>query len=142
MGARIIDELGIKARVTNIEPSATISDVPQLSSVKYIPLKMSFKDALEAHMPFVADFLLMVSSEQEIALCNGKAPVENKKIFFRDLKTFIRKNIKRNGTLIIGFPNYRSGASKIEIDRQRRITLITFGPAICSITYLNHPEYQ
>lgn len=122
IGAKIIDELGIKATVTNIEPSTTIYDVPQLSSVKYIPLKMSFKEARDTHMPYTADYLLMVSSEHEIALCNGRAPTENKKIFFRDLNKFIHKNLKQNGTLIIGFPNYRNGASKTEIAKQRRLT--------------------
>lgn len=122
MGARIIDELGIKATVTNIEPSATIHDVPQLSFVKYIPLKMTFKEALNTHMPYKADCLLLVSSEHEIALCNGGTALENKKEFFHDLKAFIRKNVKKNGCLVIGFPDYRKGASGEEITRQRRFT--------------------
>jgi len=122
MGARIIDELGIETTVINIEPSTTINDVPQLSFVKYIPLKMSFKEALAARMPITASCLLMVSSEHEIALCNGRMPVENKKEFLHDLNKFIRKNLKKNGCLIIGFPDYRNGASNIEISRQRKFT--------------------
>ncbi len=122
MGARIIDEIGIEATVVNIEPSTTIHDVPQLSSVKYIPLKMTLKEALAARIPITASCLLMVSSEHEIALCNGRTPLENKKEFFHDLKEFIRKNLKKNGCLVIGFPNYRKGASKIEISRQRKFT--------------------
>ena len=122
MGARIIEELGIDATVVNIEPSTTIKDVPRLSVVKYVPLKMSFKEALDSDMPFTADCLLMVSSEHEIALCNGSTPVENKKMFFRDLNKFIHKNLKRDGSLVIGFPGYRKGASRTEIARQRRLT--------------------
>lgn len=121
MGARTIDELGIEATVTNIEPSNTINDVPQLSFVNYIPLKISFKEALRARIPS-ANCFLMVSSEHEIALCNGRTPVENKKEFFHDLNEFIRKNLKKNGYLVIGFPNYRKGASEIEISRQRKFT--------------------
>ncbi len=122
MGARIIEELGIEATVINIEPSTTIYDVPRLSFVKYIPLKMSFKEALDARMPCSANCLLMVSSEHEIALCNGGTPAENKKIFFQDLNKFISKNLRRNANLIIGFPNYRKGASMEQIERQRRLT--------------------
>lgn len=120
--ARIIEELGIEATLTNIEPSATIYDIPRLSSVKYIPLKMSFKEALDAKMPRAADCLLMVSSEHEIALCNGGTSRENKQIFFEDLNKFIHKNLKRNGNLVFGFPNYRTGASRTDIARQRRLT--------------------
>jgi len=122
MGARTIDALGIEATVTNIEPSNTINDVPQLSFVKYIPLKMSFKEALNASMPYTASCILMVSSEHEIALCNGRTPLENKKEFFHDLAEFIRKNLKKNGCLIIGFPDYQKGASEKEIERQRKYT--------------------
>ena len=112
IGAKMIDELGIEATVINIEPSTTIYDVPKLSLVKYIPLKMTFKEALDAQMPCTADCLLMVSSEHEIALCNGSTPKENKKIFLEDLNNFIHKNLKRNGILDFGFPNFRKGASK------------------------------
>lgn len=122
IGARLIDELGIEATVTNIEPSTTIDDVPRLSSVKYMPLKMPFKDALDASMPSTADCLLMISAEHEIALCYGSTPQENKRIFFRDMDRFIRKNLRQNGSLIIGFPNYLEGASGAEIKRQRRFT--------------------
>jgi hypothetical protein len=122
MGARIIDGLGLEATVINIEPSTTIYDVPHLSLVRYIPIKMSFKEALEARMPCTADCLLMVSSEHEIALCNGRTAGENKKIFFDDLNEFIRRNLRRNGSMVFGFPNYRKGASETEIARQRRFT--------------------
>lgn len=121
MGARIIDELGIETTVINIEPSTTINDVPQLSFVKYMPIKMSLKEALNARIPS-ANCFLMVSSEHEIALCNGRTPMENKNEFFHDLNEFIRKNLKKNGCLVIGFPNYRKGASKKEIARQRKFT--------------------
>ena len=122
MGARIIDELGIEATVTNIEPSTTIHNVPKLSFVKYIPLKMSFKEALVARMPYKASCLLMVSSEHEIALCNGRTPLENKKEFIHDMNEFIHKNLKKKGCLVIGFPDYRKGATDTEITRQRRFT--------------------
>lgn len=122
MGAKLIDDIGLEATVINIEPSTTISDIPGLSSVKYIPLKMTFKEALDAKMPHPADCLLAVSSEHEIALCNGQNPGENKKIFFEDLNKFIQKNLKKNGTVIFGFPNYRKGASETEINRQRKLT--------------------
>ncbi len=122
MGAKIIDDLGIEVTVINIEPSTTIYDIPKLSLVKYIPLKLTFKEALDAKMPCAANCLLIVSSEHEIALCNGQTPEENKKIFFEDLNKFIQKNLKKNGILVFGFPNYRKGASETEIFRQRRLT--------------------
>jgi hypothetical protein len=122
IGAKIIDDLGIAATLINIEPANTINDIPRLSVVKYIPLKMTFKEALEAKMPCAADCLLMVSSEHEIALCNGQTPDENKRIFLTDMKKFIHKNLKKNGILVFGFPCYREGASEIEIGRQRRLT--------------------
>ncbi len=122
MGARIIEELGIEVTVTNIEPSSTIYDIPQLSFVKYIPLKMSFKEALDARMSRTANCLLMVSSEHEIALCNGGTPAENKRIFFEDMNKFISKNLRRNASIVIGFPNYRTGASGEQVEKQRRLT--------------------
>ena len=122
IGAKIIETLGLEATVINIEPSTTIYDIPQLSLVKYIPLKMTFKEALAAKMPCAANCLLMVSSEHEIALCNGQTPEENKKIFFEDLNKFIHKNLTKNGILVFGFPNYRKGASETEIGKQRRLT--------------------
>lgn len=122
IGAKIIEDMGIEATVINIEPSTTINEIPRLSSVKYLPLKMTFKEALEAKMPCAADCLLMVSSEHEIALCNGQTPQENKRIFFEDLENFIHKNLKKNGIMVFGFPGYREGASEIEIARQRILT--------------------
>lgn len=121
IGAKIIEDMGIEATVINIEPSTTINEIPHLSSVKYIPLRMTFREAVEDKMPSAANCLLMVSSEHEIALCNGQTPEENKRIFFEDLKTFIQKNLKKNGILVFGFPSYREGASEIEIARQRRL---------------------
>ncbi len=122
MGARIIDEMGIKATVTNIEPSTTINDVPDLLSVEYISLQISLKEALDTRMPYSADCILMVSSAHEIALCNNLGSMENKKMFFHDLDSFIRKNLVPGGKMIIGFPNYRKDASMAEIEHQRRLT--------------------
>lgn len=122
MGARIIDEMGIKAIVTNIEPSTTINDVPNLLSVEYIPLHISLKEALDTRMPYTADCILMVSSAHEIALCNNMGSMENKKMFFHDLDSFIRKNLAPGGKVILGFPNYRKDASMAEIEHQRRLT--------------------
>jgi hypothetical protein len=95
IGAKIIDDIGIEATLVNIEPSTTIYDIPKLSLVKYIPLKLTFKEALDAKMPCAANCLLIVSSEHEIALCNGQTPEENKKIFFEDLNKFIQKNLQK-----------------------------------------------
>ncbi len=83
---------------------------------------MTFKEALDAQMPCTASCLLMVSSEHEIALCNGGTANGNKKIFLEDLNKFIHKNLKKNGSLVFGFPNYRKGANRTEIARQRRLT--------------------
>ncbi|MBE0524536.1 MAG: hypothetical protein IBX40_09435 [Methanosarcinales archaeon] len=127
ISAKMIEKLGTKAKVINIEPSTTIYDVPQLSIVEYTPLKMSFKEALDGSMPYIVDYVLMVSSAHEIALCNNRTPEENKKIFFNDLVIFIKKNLKKNGILIIGFPNYREGASTEKIDTQRRLTETLLG---------------
>src|SRR4030067_1571532 len=141
IGAKIIETLGIEATVINIEPSTTINEIPQLSSVKYIPLKMTFKEALDAKMPCAADCLLVVSSEHEIALCNGQAPKENKKIYFEDMKKFIHKNLKKNGIMVFGFPNYREGASETEIDRQRRLTESLLGHSHPKEADLKGDEY-
>jgi len=142
IGAKMIDGLGIEATVTNIEPSTTIKDVPQLSLVKYIPLKMTFKEALDVQMPYTADCLLMVSSEHEIALCNGSTPKENKKIFLEDMNKFIHKNLKRNGILVFGFPNFRKGASKTEIARQRRLTESLLGHSHPKEEYFTEEEFS
>ena len=122
MGARIIDSLGIMVSVTNIEPSTTILDVPRLLHVKYNPVQMSLKEALNARMPYPADCLLMVSAAHEIALCNDSSPQNNKEIFSSEINQFIRKNLKPEGIIVVGFPNYREGASPAEIAQQRRIT--------------------
>ena len=127
ISAKMIEKLGTKVKVINIEPSTTIYDVPQLSIVEYTPLKMSLKEALDVSMPYIVDYVLMVSSAHEIALCNNGTPEENKKIFFNDLVIFIKKNLKKNGILIIGFPNYREGASTEKIEEQRRLTETLLG---------------
>lgn len=142
IGAKMVDELGIEATVINIEPSTTIKDVPQLLLVKYVPLKMSFKEALDTQMPCTANCLLMVSSEHEIALCNGRTSKENKKIFFDDLNKFISKNLKRNGSLVFGFPNYRKGASNTEIARQRRLTESLLGHSHPPEEYFTVEEFS
>ena len=122
MGARIIDSLGIVAYVTNIEPSTTIQDVPRLLHVEYIPLQMSLKEALGVRMPFPADCILIVSAAHEIALCNNSSASKNKEIFSSEFNQFIRKNLEPEGIIVVGFPNYREGASQAEIAKQRRIT--------------------
>jgi len=122
MGARIIDSLEIMAYVTNIEPSTTIHDVPKLLHVKYIPMQMSLKDALNARMPYSANCLLLVSAAHEIALCNNSSASKNKEIFSSEIDQFISKNLKPEGIIVAGFPNYREGASPSEIAKQRRIT--------------------
>ncbi len=122
MGARIIDSLGITASVVNIESSTTIQDVPRLSHVKYIPMQMSLKDALDVRIPDPADCLLIVSAAHEIALCNNSSASKNKEIFSSEIDQFIRKNLKPEGIIVVGFPNYCKGASSAEIVKQRRIT--------------------
>lgn len=122
MGARIIDSLGIMASVVNIEPSTTILDVPRLSHVKYIPMQMSLKEALNVRIPDPADCLLIVSAAHEIALCNNSSASKNKEIFSSEIDQFIRKNLKPEGIIVVGFPNYRERASPAEIAKQRRIT--------------------
>ena len=122
MGARIIESLGITASVANIEPSTTIHDVPRLLHVKYTPMQMSLKDALSVRMPFPADCILVVSAAHEIALCNNSSASKNKEIFSSEINQFIRKNLKPEGIIVVGFPNYRKGASPTEIAKQRRIT--------------------
>ena len=122
MGARIIEDLGITATLTNIEPSTSIRDIPPLSHVDYVPLQMTFQEALDVQIPHKADVLLMVSSAHEIALWYNRSPRENKTLFFADLNVFIRNKLKRNGHLVIGYPNYRTGASPEEIAKQRILT--------------------
>lgn len=122
MGARIIDSLGIMASIVNIEPSTTIHDVPRLLHVKYIPLQMSLKEALGVRMPFLADCMLIVSAAHEIALCNNSSASKNKEIFTSEIDQFIRNNLKPEGIIVVGFPNYRERASSAEIAQQRRIT--------------------
>ncbi len=113
--------------LTNIEPSTTINDVPDLLTVKYIPLQISLKEAVDTRMPYTAECMLMVSSAHEIALCNNMGSMENKKMFFHDLDSFIQKNLTPGGKVIIGFPNYRKDASMAEIELQRRLTESVLG---------------
>jgi hypothetical protein len=127
MGARIIDSLGITAFVTNIEPSTSIHDIPRLSYVKYIPMQISFKEALNVRMPYPADCILIVSAAHEIALCNNSSASKNKEIFSSEIHQFISKNLKPEGIIVMGFPNYRTGASPAEIAEQRRITESNLG---------------
>ena len=122
MGARIIDNLGIMASVVNIEPSTTIHDVPRLLHAKYIPMQMSLKEALGVRIPFPADCILVVSAAHEIALCNNSSASKNKELFSSEINQFIRKNLEPEGIIVVGFPNYRKGASPTEIAKQRRIT--------------------
>jgi len=127
MGARIIDSLGIMTSVVNIEPSTTIHDVPRLLHVKYIPMQMSLKEALGVRMPFPAECILVVSAAHEIALCNNSSASKNKEIFSSEINQFIRKNLEPEGIIVVGFPNYRKGASSAEIAKQRRITELNLG---------------
>ena len=127
MGARIIDSLGITAFVTNIEPSTTIHDKPRLSHVKYKSMQMSFQSALNIRMPYLADCILIVSAAHEIALCNNSSASTNKEIFANEINQFINKNLKPEGIIVMGFPNYRKGASPAEISEQRRITELNLG---------------
>ncbi|MDF1557034.1 MAG: hypothetical protein P1P80_02450 [ANME-2 cluster archaeon] len=119
--------MGIKAAVANIEPADILNNVPHLSYVNYTPIMMSLREALNAHMPFTADCLLMVSSAHEIALCNTMSSSDNKKRFFHDLDSFIEKNLAPGGKVILRFPDYRKGSSPEEITRQRRLTKSLLG---------------
>ncbi|MCL7414676.1 MAG: hypothetical protein M8349_01265 [ANME-2 cluster archaeon] len=85
--------MGIKAAVANIEPADILNNVPHLSYVNYTPIMMSLREALNAHMPFTVDCLLMVRSAHEIALCNTMSSSDNKKRFFHDLDSFIEKTL-------------------------------------------------
>lgn len=119
IGASIIDRFGKTARVINIEPSVNIEEIPNLKYVEYVPLKLSFKEALEYKFPWKADLFLMISAAHEIALSNGKSSFENKEIFYKNLTEFLKKNSNPNALLTIGFPNYKIGVTEQEIVKQR-----------------------
>jgi hypothetical protein len=119
IGASIIDRFEKKVRVINIEPSVNIEEIPNLKYVEYLPLKLSFKDALEYQFPYKADIFLMISAAHEIALSNGKSSFENKEIFYMNLNIFLKKNANPNALLSIGFPNYKIGATEREVLNQR-----------------------
>ncbi len=121
IGASIIDKFEKKTRVMNIEPSANIEEIPELENVDYITLKLSFKEALEYQFPWKADLFLMVSAAHEIALSNGLSSFENKEIFYKNLKTFLKKNANPNALLAIGFPNYKIGVTVDEVLKQRAV---------------------
>ncbi len=117
--AKKIDEIGKSVKVLNIEPSNNIEEIPDLNNIEYSTLKLSFKDALEYQFPWKADLFLMISAAHEISLSNGMSSKENKEIFFKDIKDFIKSNSKPNALIIIGFPNYKIGVTEEEVIRQR-----------------------
>ena len=117
--AKIIDKIGKSVKVINIEPSNNIEKIPDLNNIEYSTLKLSFKDALEYQFPWKADLFLMISAAHEISLSNGMSSNENKEIFFKDIKDFIKSHSKPNALIIIGFPNYKTGMTEKEIIRQR-----------------------
>ncbi len=90
-----------------------------LNNIEYFTLKLSFKDALEYKFPWKADLFLIISAAHEISLSNGMSSNENKEIFFKDIKDFIKSNSKPNALIIIGFPNYKIGVTEEEVIRQR-----------------------
>jgi len=117
--AKIIDKIGKSVKVINIEPSNNIEKIPDLNNIEYFTLKLSFKNALEYQLPWKVDLFLMISAAHEISLSNGMSSNENKEIFFKDIKDFIKRNSKPNALIIIGFPNYKIGVKENEIIRQR-----------------------
>jgi len=142
MGARIIDHYGIKAKVLNIEPCNTVDEIPKLSNIEYIPLKQTFKEALSSNLPWLADIVLMVSAEHEIALSNEKSNIENKKIFFQDLIKFLDKNTKEGGIYCVGFPNYKKGISNDNLIKQRRYSDSKVGHSHSPDEFFTIDEFQ
>ncbi|MDA3892165.1 MAG: hypothetical protein PF517_10930 [Salinivirgaceae bacterium] len=122
VGASIIDKLGIKAQVLNIEPSNNAKVLPDFSYVSYAALQFSFGEALNDHLPWQADVILMVSAAHEIALSNRKTNEENKRLFFQDIQLFIKKNAKAEGLFCIGFPNYKPHVNNQDIIDQQAYT--------------------
>lgn len=120
IGAKIIEKTNKKAKVYNIEPSNNVETIPDLKKVEYKAIKLSFKEALDYEFDQKADVLLMVSAAHEIALSNKKSNKENKTEFFKEIKDFIDKNIKPDGLVFIGFPNYKPEVSSEEVLKQRQ----------------------
>lgn len=127
IGASIIDRLDRNVRVINIEPSKNIEEIPDLKNVDYVTFRQSFKDALDYQFPWKADHFLMISAAHEIALSNGKSPIENKEYFYANLKDFMRNNSNPNALLSIGFPNYKIGVTEEEMLKQREYVDNTIG---------------
>lgn len=119
IGAKIIDKLEKSVKVINIEPSNNIEEIPDLKNVEYSTLKLSFSEALEYQFPWKADMFLMISAAHEISLSNGKSAMENKELFFKNIKDFLNSNSKPNALISIGFPNYKIGVTEEEVMRQR-----------------------
>lgn len=120
IGASIIDKFGKRHQVLNIEPSNNIEEIPDLNNVEYSTLKLSFNEALDYQLPWKADLFLMISAAHEISLSNGKSSVENKEIFFQNIKNFIKGNSNPNALMAIGFPNYKIDVTEEEVTRQRQ----------------------
>src|SRR5690554_700285 len=127
IGASIIDRLDRNVRVINIEPSKNIEEIPDLKNVDYVTFRQSFKDALDYQFPWTADHFLMIIANHEIALSNGKSPIENKEYFYSNLKDFMRNNSNPNALLSIGFPNYKIGVTEEEMLKQREYVDNTIG---------------
>ncbi len=127
IAAHLIDELGIRATVLNLEPSENATVIPRLTSVEYIPQNITFKEALSADLPWKADRLLLMSSAHEIALSYGKTARENKRLFWDDLKCFMHRSLKKNGRIIISFPGYLPGATPEQALRQQEINQLLLG---------------
>lgn len=120
IGATIIDKIGKRVKVTNIEPSNNIEEIPDLTNVEYFPLQLSFVEALGFPFQWKADVVLMISAAHEIALSNRKSANENKEIFYANVKDFLRLNSNPNALLAIGFPNYKIGVTEDEVTMQRK----------------------
>lgn len=119
IGAKIIDKLEKNVKVINIEPSSNIEEIPDLKNVEYSTLKLSFNEALDFQLPWRADIFLMISAAHEISLSNGMTAQENKNLFFKNIKDFLKNNSKPNALISIGFPNYKNGVTEQEVIKQR-----------------------
>jgi hypothetical protein len=142
IGASIIDRFDRNVRVINIEPSRNIEEIPDLKNVDYVTFRLSFKDALEYQFPWKADHILMISAAHEIALSNGKSPIENKECFYANLKDFVRKISNPNALLSIGFPNYKTGVTEEEILKQRKYIDTTIGHSHPPIEFFTAKEFS
>jgi hypothetical protein len=90
-------------------------------------LQLTLKEALDHSFPWKADCFLMVSAAHEIALSNGKEALENKEIFFSDIKRFLKNNSGKESIIIIGFPNYRVGATSEMVAKHREKSNVLIG---------------